>query len=197
MEALSGGDGLSGWAAQDRGLDLSKPCIRVGPSAALTLAPEGLPAEHAARVRQLVGQDGYATRQAVYGLRKLPQTAHRQTRQNSPLPAPPDEAVRRGGHHRASDMTCDSSCRGSSGLAESILAGLGREVRMSLRAPDIVDLGFQVGDDIRFRSTASSVRDRNPGGLVPGEGTLQLFTANEALSDEYTLFLIGSMVNGS
>ena len=79
MEALSGGDGLSGWAAQDRGLDLSKPCIRVGPSAALTLAPEGLPAEHAARVRQLVGQDGYATRQAVYGLPKLPQTAHRQT----------------------------------------------------------------------------------------------------------------------
>jgi hypothetical protein len=90
VEALSGGDGLSGWAAQDRGLDLSKPCIRVGLSAALTLAPEGLAAEHAARVRQLVGQDGYATRQAFYGPRKLPQTAHRQTRQNSPLPAPPD-----------------------------------------------------------------------------------------------------------
>jgi hypothetical protein len=94
-------------------------------------------------------------------------------------------------------MTCDSSCRGSSGLAESILAGLGREVRMSLRAPDIVDLGFRVGDHIRFGSTASSVRDRNHGGLVPGEGTLQLFTANEALSDEYRLFLTGSMVNGS
>jgi hypothetical protein len=41
-----GADWLSGWAAQDRGLDLSKPCIRVGPSAALTLASEGLPAEH-------------------------------------------------------------------------------------------------------------------------------------------------------
>jgi len=69
-------------------------------------------------------------------------------------------------------MTCDSSCRGSSGLAGSILTSLGREVRMSLR-------------------------DRNHGGLVPGEGTLQLFTANEALSDEYRLFLTGSMVNGS
>ena len=93
-------------------------------------------------------------------------------------------------------MTCDSSCRVSSGLAESILAALGREVRMTLRAPDI-DLGFQVGDHIRFSSTASSVRDRNPGGLVPGEGTLQLFTADEALSDERRLFLTGSMVNGS
>jgi hypothetical protein len=94
-------------------------------------------------------------------------------------------------------MTCDSSCRGSSGLAESILTGLGREVRMSLRAPDIADLGFQVGDHIRFTNTASSVRDRNPGRLVPGEGTLQLFTADGALSDEYRLFLTGSMVNGS
>ena len=94
-------------------------------------------------------------------------------------------------------MTGDSSCRGSSGLAESILTGLGWEVRMSLRAPDIADLGFQVGDHVRFTNTASSVRDRNPGGLVPGEGTLQLFTANEALSDEYRFFLTGSMVNGS
>jgi hypothetical protein len=74
---------------------------------------------------------------------------------------------------------------------------LGREVRMSLRAPDIADLGFQVGDHIRFTNTASSVRDRNPRGLVPGEGTLQLFTADEALSDEHRLFLTGPMVNGS
>ena len=83
------------------------------------------------------------------------------------------------------------------GVGESILTSLGREVRMSLRAPDIADLGFQVGDHIRFSSTTSSVRDRNPGRLVPGKGTLQLFTANEALSDEYRLFLTGSMVNGS
>jgi hypothetical protein len=170
----------SGWAAQDRRLDLSKPCIRVGPSARSPWPPRGLPAEHAARVRRIVGQDGYATRQAVYGLRKLPRAANRQTRQNSPLPGPPDEAVT----IEPVTMTCDSSCRGSSGLAESILTGLGREVRMSLRAPDIADLGFQVGDHIRFTNTASSVRDRNPGGLVPGEGTLHLFTADEALSDE-------------
>jgi hypothetical protein len=68
---------------------------------------------------------------------------------------------------------------------------------MSLRAPDIADLEFQVADHIRFTNTASSVRDRNPGRLVPGEGTLQLFTADGALSDEYRLFLTGSMVNGS
>src|SRR5438067_13526223 len=69
-----------------------KPCIRVGPSAALTLA-SGFTRRARARVRRIVGQDGYATRQAVYGLRELPQAAHRQTRQNSPLPGPPDEAV--------------------------------------------------------------------------------------------------------
>jgi hypothetical protein len=51
------------------------------------------------------------------------------------------------------------------GVGGSILAGLGREVHLSLRAPDIADLG-QVGDHIRFTNTASSVRDGNPGGLV-------------------------------
>jgi len=54
-------------------------------------------------------------------------TRRARTRLNSPLPGPPDEAVT----IEPVTMTWDSSCRGSSGLAESILAGLGREVRMS------------------------------------------------------------------
>jgi hypothetical protein len=56
------------------GIDLNKPRIRAAQSAALTLAsaPGGFTAaEHAARVRQITGHDGYTTRQAAYDLRKL------------------------------------------------------------------------------------------------------------------------------
>jgi hypothetical protein len=56
------------------GIDLNKPRIRAALSAALALAPapRGFTvAEHAARVRQITGQDGYTARQAAYDLRKL------------------------------------------------------------------------------------------------------------------------------
>jgi hypothetical protein len=56
------------------GIDLNKPRIRAALAAALALtpAPGGFTAaEHAARVRQITGQDGYTTRQAGYDLRKL------------------------------------------------------------------------------------------------------------------------------
>jgi len=56
------------------GVDLNKPRIRAALAAALALtpAPGGFTAaEHAARVRQITGQDGYTTRQAGYDLRKL------------------------------------------------------------------------------------------------------------------------------
>jgi hypothetical protein len=56
------------------GIDLNKPRIRAALSAALALAPAPggfTAAEHAARVRQITGQDGYTTRQAGYDLRKL------------------------------------------------------------------------------------------------------------------------------
>ena len=56
------------------GVDLNKPRIRAALSAALALAPAPggfTVAEHAARVRQITGQDGYTTRQAAYDLRKL------------------------------------------------------------------------------------------------------------------------------
>jgi hypothetical protein len=56
------------------GVDLNKPRIRAALSAALALAaaPGGFTvAEHAAKVRQIAGHDGYTTRQAAYDLRKL------------------------------------------------------------------------------------------------------------------------------
>ena len=56
------------------GIDLNKPRIRAALAAALALAPAPggfTAAEHAARVRQMAGQDGYTTRQAAYDLRKL------------------------------------------------------------------------------------------------------------------------------
>jgi hypothetical protein len=56
------------------GIDLNKPRIRAALAAALALtpAPGGFTAaDHAARVRQITGQDGYTTRQAGYDLRKL------------------------------------------------------------------------------------------------------------------------------
>ena len=56
------------------GVDLNKPRIRAALSAALALAPAPggfTVAQHAARVRQITGQDGYTTRQAAYDLRKL------------------------------------------------------------------------------------------------------------------------------
>ena len=56
------------------GIDLNKPRIRAALSAALALAPAPggfTAAEHAARVRQVTGHDGYTTRQAAYDLRKL------------------------------------------------------------------------------------------------------------------------------
>jgi len=56
------------------GIDLNKPRIRAALSAALALAPAPggfTVAEHAAKVRQITGQDGYTTRQAAYDLRKL------------------------------------------------------------------------------------------------------------------------------
>jgi hypothetical protein len=56
------------------GIDLNKPRIRAALSAVLALAPAPggfTAAEHAARVRQIAGQDRYTTRQAPYDLRKL------------------------------------------------------------------------------------------------------------------------------
>jgi hypothetical protein len=56
------------------GIDLNKPRIRAALAAALALAPAPggfTAAQHAARVCQLTGQDGYTTRQAAYDLRKL------------------------------------------------------------------------------------------------------------------------------
>jgi hypothetical protein len=56
------------------GVDLNQPRIRAALSAALTIAPAPggfTVAEHASRVRQLTGQDGYTTRQAAHDLRKL------------------------------------------------------------------------------------------------------------------------------
>ena len=56
------------------GIDLNKPRIRAALCAALALAPAPggfTAAEHAARVRQITGQDGYTGRQAAYDLRKL------------------------------------------------------------------------------------------------------------------------------
>jgi hypothetical protein len=56
------------------GIDLDKPRIRAALAAALALAPAPggfTAAQHAARVCQLTGQDGYTTRQAAYDLRKL------------------------------------------------------------------------------------------------------------------------------
>ena len=56
------------------GIDLNKPRIRAALAAALALAPAPggfTVAQHAARVRQITGHDGYTTRQAAYDLRKL------------------------------------------------------------------------------------------------------------------------------
>jgi hypothetical protein len=56
------------------GVDLNKPRIRAALTAALALAPAPggfTAAEHAARVRQITGHDGYTIRQAAYDLRKL------------------------------------------------------------------------------------------------------------------------------
>jgi hypothetical protein len=56
------------------GVDLNKPRIRAALSAALALAPAPggfTVAQHAARVRQITGQESYTTRQAAYDLRKL------------------------------------------------------------------------------------------------------------------------------
>jgi hypothetical protein len=56
------------------GIDLNKPRIRAALAAALALAaaPAGFTAaEHATRVRQITGHDGYTTRQSAYDLRKL------------------------------------------------------------------------------------------------------------------------------
>jgi hypothetical protein len=56
------------------GIDLNKPRIRAALAAALALtpAPGGFTAaDHAARVRQITGQESYTTRQAGYDLRKL------------------------------------------------------------------------------------------------------------------------------
>ena len=55
-------------------IDLNKPRIRAALSAALALAPAPggfTVAEHAAKVRQITGQDSYTARQAAYDLRKL------------------------------------------------------------------------------------------------------------------------------
>jgi hypothetical protein len=56
------------------GVDLNKPRIRAALSAALALAPAPggfTAAQHAAKVRQMPGHDGYTIRQAAYDLRKL------------------------------------------------------------------------------------------------------------------------------
>jgi hypothetical protein len=61
-------------ASRIAGINLNKPRIRAALAAALALAaaPGGLTvAEHAARVRQITGHDGYTIRQAAYDLRKL------------------------------------------------------------------------------------------------------------------------------
>jgi hypothetical protein len=61
-------------ASRIAGIDLNKPRIRAALAAALALAPAPggfTAAEHAARVRQITGQDGSSTRQAAYDLRKL------------------------------------------------------------------------------------------------------------------------------
>ena len=61
-------------AGRIAGVDLNKPRIRAALSAALALAPAPggfTAAEHAAKVRQITGNDGYTTRQAAYDLRKL------------------------------------------------------------------------------------------------------------------------------
>jgi hypothetical protein len=61
-------------AGRIAGIDLNKPRIRAALAAALALAPEPggfTAAGHAARVRQITGNDGYTTRQAAYDLRKL------------------------------------------------------------------------------------------------------------------------------
>jgi len=61
-------------ATRTGGIDLNKPRIRAALAAALALAPAPggfTVAEHAARVRQITGHDGYTIRQAAYDLRKL------------------------------------------------------------------------------------------------------------------------------
>ena len=61
-------------ASRIAGIDLNKPRIRTALAAALALAPAPggfTVAEHAARVRQITGHDGYTIRQAAYDLRKL------------------------------------------------------------------------------------------------------------------------------
>jgi hypothetical protein len=61
-------------AGRIAGIDLNKPGIRAALSATLALAPAPggfTVAEHAAKVRQITGQDGYTSRQAGYDLRKL------------------------------------------------------------------------------------------------------------------------------
>jgi hypothetical protein len=61
-------------ASRIAGVDLNKPRIRAALSAVLALspAPGGFTvAQHAARVRQITGQESYTTRQAAYDLRKL------------------------------------------------------------------------------------------------------------------------------
>ena len=61
-------------ASRIAGIDLNKPRIRAALAAALALAPAPgrfTVAEHAARVRQITGHDGYTIRQAAYDLRKL------------------------------------------------------------------------------------------------------------------------------
>jgi hypothetical protein len=61
-------------AGRTAGIDLNKPRIRAALAAALALAPAPAgftAAEHAARVRQITGNDGYTTRQAAYDLRKI------------------------------------------------------------------------------------------------------------------------------
>ena len=61
-------------AGRIAGVDLNKPRIRAALSAALALAPAPggfTAAEHASKVRQITGNDGYTTRQAAYDLRKL------------------------------------------------------------------------------------------------------------------------------
>ena len=61
-------------ASRIAGIDLNKPRIRAALAAAHALAPAPggfTAAQHAARVRQITGQDGYTTRRAAYDLRKL------------------------------------------------------------------------------------------------------------------------------
>src|SRR5262249_257806 len=61
-------------AGRTAGVHRTKRRTRAARAAALALAPGPggfTVAEHAARVRQITGQDGYTTRQAAYDLRKL------------------------------------------------------------------------------------------------------------------------------